>query len=761
MVPPLALPHKLGHYTLHRELGQGGMGIVYAARDDRLDRDVAVKMIAGLTDESAVKRFWREARSAAAITHPNVCQIYEVDETPDGIFLAMELLAGEALDARLTRSPLSPADAVGISLQILAALSAMHDRGLVHRDIKPSNVFLTPHGVKLLDFGLARPISDTTVRIDDFSGRQITRPGMMVGTPRYMAPEQIRGLNADQRTDIYAVGTVLFEMLAGKPPFPGENVFDLAQAILNDHPPALQGPPAVVAVDRVIRRALAKDAAARFPLAESMAAELRAVPLSDGGSQTVSTVGTLLRVVIPPLRMPREIGDAAFLSYGLAEAVTGSLASLRDVVVRSPSVASKWSSTDSDPRELARTADVDVVVSGVLSRMGDQLRAQLQIIEAKSGTVLGATSIRGEMAEIFAFEDDLTRGVIRLLTPLRAASGGSQEGRRDVPANGQAFELFLRGLELARALAKAPEARACFEQSLQHDPAFAPAWAQIGRCHRVIGKYIEDYEGNDRRAEDAFRRALALSPQLPVAHRFYTHWESEHGRADAAVARLLQHAKDNRNDAHLFAALVHACRYAGLMGASLAAHEEALRLDPTVATSAEYTLLILGEAERIKTMRAGGDVEGLHTYLLLYMGRFDEVRSALTYIQANQLPPGYRGMVEAIATVESDPARTIQLMDEAMSIGANRDPEAVFLLAMTCSLLKEPDRAVRLVVDSIDKGFTPVHALEHAPVLDPIRSRPEFQAALERARHRRHIALAILERGDGLSLLGVTAQRAV
>ena len=378
----LALPYNLGHYTLTRRLGQGGMGVVYAARDERLGREVALKMIAGLSDEAAVKRFWREARAAAAVTHPHVCQIYEVDEAPEGIFLAMELLAGEPLDARLKQGRCSPVDAVNIALQVLSALGAIHERGLVHRDVKPSNVFLTPHGVKLLDFGLARPISDTTVRIDATSSELISRPGMMVGTPRYMAPEQIRGLTVDQRADVYAVGTVLFEMLAGRPPFVSENVFDLAQAILNDHPPALQGPPAVIAVDRVIRRALAKDPSTRFTVAEAMAAELRGVALGGGGADTVSSVRTLLRVVVPPLRLQREDADAAFLSYGLAETVSGSLAALRDIVVRSPSVAARWAS-DSDPRQLAHQADVDVVLSGTLSRMGDQLRVQVQAIEAR------------------------------------------------------------------------------------------------------------------------------------------------------------------------------------------------------------------------------------------------------------------------------------------------------------------------------------------------------------------------------------------
>jgi serine/threonine protein kinase len=757
----LALPHTIGHYTLTRQLGQGGMGVVYAARDERLGREVAVKMIAGLTDENAVKRFWREARAAAAVTHPNVCQIYDVDEAPDGVYLAMELLIGESLETRLARSPCAPADAVHIALQMLAALSAMHERGLVHRDIKPSNVFLTPHGVKLLDFGLARPISDSTVRLVGAPTEQITAPGMLVGTPRYMAPEQIRGLNADQRTDIYAVGTLLFEMLAGRPPFPGENIFNLAQAILNDHPPALQGPPAVVAIDRVIRRALSKEPSARFPVAEAMAAELQNVSLDRGGSAPVAAVGTLLRVVMPPLRMQRDDDDTSFLSYGLAEAVSGSLAALRDVVVRSPSVAAKWDIANSDPRQLAHSADVDVVINGTLARMGDQLRAQLQVIEAKSGTVVGATSVRGELKEIFAFEDELTKGVIRLLTPLRAESGGSGEtARRDVPANARAFEHFLRGLELARSLAQVPQARVFFQAALDEDPAFAPAWAHIGRCHRVTGKYVEDYENNNKRAEDAFRRALALSPDLPVAHRYYTHWESEHGRADAAVARLLQHAKTNRNDAHLFAALVHALRYSGLLGASWAAHQEALRLDPTVATSAEYTLLLLGDAERLRSLETTSNFQGAHTYLSMYMGRVEDVQALVKDINLDHLPPGYRGMLEAVHTLHTDPARTIALMDEAMSIGANKDPEAIFLLGITCVLLGQQERGLRLIADSVANGFTPVYAMEHAPVLVPIRQHADFAASLERARQRQRIALAILERGDGLSLLGIPAEKA-
>src|SRR4051812_9360172 len=189
----LALPFEMGHYTLHRCLGRGGMGVVYAARDLRLDRDVAVKMMAGLSDPVSIKRFWREARAAASVSHPNVCQIYEVDEGEVGLFLAMELLEGESLEQRLERGPCTPGESLRIAKDLLAALAALHDRELVHRDVKPANIFLTRHGVKLLDFGLARPGAVDTIEFGVTNSPAITRPGIVMGTPAYMAPEQIHG----------------------------------------------------------------------------------------------------------------------------------------------------------------------------------------------------------------------------------------------------------------------------------------------------------------------------------------------------------------------------------------------------------------------------------------------------------------------------------------------------------------------------------------------------------------------------------------
>ncbi|MDP9323318.1 MAG: serine/threonine protein kinase, partial [Acidobacteriota bacterium] len=266
--PTGEIPARIGRYAIERKLGEGGMGVVYAARDDRLERTIAVKTLsAPASDETARQRLWREARAAASVNHPNVCQIYEVGEDGGRLFIAMELLEGEALAERLRRGPLSPSDALPIGLGMLAALSALHTRGIVHRDLKPSNVFLTVHGVKLLDFGLARP--ELNGALSPAAG--LTRTGIVMGTPRYMAPEQVTGDAVDTRSDLFAAGAILFEMLAGRPAFSGRTIVEVLHATRYEQPPALTGSPAVAAVDRVIRRAMAKRPAERPASAEAMA----------------------------------------------------------------------------------------------------------------------------------------------------------------------------------------------------------------------------------------------------------------------------------------------------------------------------------------------------------------------------------------------------------------------------------------------------------------------------------------------------------
>src|SRR5262245_10853643 len=234
------------------------MGVVFEGLDERLERPVAIKTILSAADPLVHERFLREARAAAAVNHPHICQLFKIGEHDGEPFLAMEFLDGSSLADRLAERPMAAAEAVSTTLAILSALDALHHRGLIHRDLKPSNVFLTPHGVKLLDFGLARPVSAS------LETTSLTVPGVVMGTPRYMAPEQARGEEVDARCDLFAAGAVLFEMLSGRPAFPGGSAIDVLHAVLHDQPPALVGSLAVVETDRVVQRALAKSASDRY-----------------------------------------------------------------------------------------------------------------------------------------------------------------------------------------------------------------------------------------------------------------------------------------------------------------------------------------------------------------------------------------------------------------------------------------------------------------------------------------------------------------
>jgi len=760
---PTTDPHELapgqtiGRYTVKGTLGRGGMGVVYRALDERLGRTVALKLIAGLGDATSVERFWREARAAASVSHPNVCQIYEIEETAAGICLAMELLDGEPLDARLDRGPVPPAEATRIALEMLAALAALHARGIVHRDIKPSNVFVTPHGAKVLDFGLARSTQSAPLVTGAISAPQITQTGVLMGTPRYMAPEQVVGDPVDPRTDLYATGAVLFEMLAGRPPFVANTAIAQLFATLNEKPPALQGPAAVVAIDRVIRRALEKDPIARFSDALEMARELAGINV-DNVSGTAVPVRALTRLVVPPLRMLRPDPDASFLSYAIAEAVSGALATLGDMVVRSPSVAAGWAEPGSDPRRLAAQADVDLVLGGTLLCSGTQVRATMQLVEAGTGTVLGASTVNGSLDEVFQFEDALVKAATALLAPKRTASDDVHSTLlRDIPANGRAFERFLRGNELIRALHRAPQARTLFEEAVDADPHFAPAWAALGRTYRVIGKYFEDRPGNERRAEDAFRRALALSPELPAAHRWLTHFEAEQGRADVAVARLLAHAKVNRNDAQLFAGLVHACRYAGLVDASRAADAEARRLDPTVLTSVEYSHMQARDRERLFATLAPGagetEREALLTLLAL-CGVEHGLGDRYLTVDRTTLPRGYAISLETMYAAAALSPEVARAKLEA-SVAAYSDPEALTLFVMGYLRIGDVDTAVSLLQRVLDGGFVPLRLMEEDPLFAAARAHAAYAPLLSDARRRVALANAIFERGNGRELLGI------
>src|SRR5688572_15404922 len=322
----------IGRYRVTGLLGEGGMGVVYSAQDSQLGRPVAIKMIkAPDQDPLARERLQREARTAASINHPAICQLFEIGEDGGELFLAMELLQGESLASRLQRGPMPLGEAVASTLGILAGLDALQRQGLVHRDLKPSNIFLTPHGVKLLDFGLAIAAGGP---LGTVTALRVTQPGTILGTPQYAAPEQLQGGQVDARTDLFAVGAILYEMLAGRPPFAGKTAVEVLHAILYEQPPVLTGGPAVVALDRVVHRGLAKRPQQRYQSVDAMAQELRsALALGDTGSG--ASPRALTRLIVLPFRILRPDPETDFLSFSLADALTSALSGLQSLVVRS------------------------------------------------------------------------------------------------------------------------------------------------------------------------------------------------------------------------------------------------------------------------------------------------------------------------------------------------------------------------------------------------------------------------------------------
>ena len=665
---------KTTRYRIVRKLGEGGMGVVFAAHDERLDRPVAIKRLRPDSgDGQERERLWREARTAASVSHPNICQLYEIDSEGDELFLTMELLDGEALSTRLTRGPLRPSEAGQVALSVLSALGALHQKGIVHRDLKPSNIFLAQHAVKLLDFGLARPFVGSL----DVTGSDLTMPGVVMGTPRYMAPEQIDGGVVDARSDLFVLGSVLYEMLAGRPAFNGNSVFGVARAITSEEPAALGGSSGIVALDRVIHRALRKKPDDRYQSAAAFGQELRAALLAID-SASIAPVRPMTRLVVMPFRVLRPDPSIDFLAFSLADAVSSALSGLRSVVIRSTAAASRFASETPDLAALAAALDVDVVLLGSMLSSGGQVRVTAQLVQVPSGTLMRAITSQSPAHEIFQLQDALAKQIVDSLA-LSLTSREQDRINKDTPADAEAYELYLRANQLQLDLSKWSEALELYRRSVDRDPQFAPAWARLGRCYRLIGKFGDPAhaDANTTLGKQAIERALSINGDLSVAHQFYAYVEVEAGHARQAMVRLLNRVRHAPSEPELFAGLVHACRYCGLLDASVAAYERAQRLDPAVVTSVAQTFLLLGQWERaLDVDRSEPSIA--RPSALYQMGRIDEALAMIRPFAHRNLHPQLRTALDImIAAFESRWEDVIANIRRLVDSNFN-DPEGFF-----------------------------------------------------------------------------------
>lgn len=488
---------------------------------------------------------------------------------------------------------------------------------------------------------------------------------------------------------------------------------------------------------------------------ETGRAHARQPGAEPAGSRAQAARRAVTRLLILPFRLLRNDPETGFLAFSVPDAMIHALSAVPSVVVRSSAVAARFDPEAPDLQRMAVDADVDAVLTGTLMRSDERLRLIAQLCAVPCGTVLLSQSLEVTISEVFDLQDRLVEGILDSLA-LSPTAGERRALKRDAPANPAAYEYFLRANECVgpQGLASAANlrvARELYGRAIDEDRRFAPAWARLGRCLYLIAKTEDGERDSMARAESCFQEALAISPGLPLAHNLYAWLEIDQGRARSAMVRLISRALAGSAQPELFAALVQACRFCGLLEASVAAHDLARELDPTLATSAYQAWWQLGDHDRVLR-------EGVRPWILeaLIVGMRGDPHRAIELLRAREalgltglaryLMEGLRAVFEGRADAAYESASHV--------FEAFPDPEAVFYAARYVAFFGER-RALTELGRTLDRGFVLYRALlRDDPWLDPLRGSPEFQHLLERAREAYRERLLAFHEADGAVLLG-------
>ena len=514
-LPPNRTGERLSHYEIGDLLGTGGMGDVYSATDLRLRRRVAIKFLRACSDPEMRQRLTREAQAASLLDHPNICTIFEVDETSAGdVYIVMARYDGETLDRTLTRGSIPVGRAVAIAVQAARGLAAAHEELIVHCDVKPGNLFLTRGDtVKILDFGIAKPLRDAA--IDDRD---------VLGTPAYMAPEQLRNEPVDQRTDIWALGVVLYEALTGVTPFRSDSVTGMIEAVLNTQPspPSAFCPTLPPRLDRIVEKTLAKNPRLRYERMESLVQDLLSVQSAvDSKALTIRVPSAAAKssIAVLPFEDMTPARDQGFLCDGIAEEVLRSLSRIPDLYVASRTSAFQYKHQAADIREVGARLNVTTVLEGSVRRAGDRVRVNAQLISVDDGYRLWCERYDRDMQDIFAIEDEIAERIAQALEVTLARRATTSAPGRFEP-NAGAYELYLQGRQFFHQhRRKAFEiALQTFSRAIEISPGYARAYAGIADCHSFLNLYFGRGPEAIEAADAASAKALELEPELSDAH---------------------------------------------------------------------------------------------------------------------------------------------------------------------------------------------------------------------------------------------------
>jgi len=541
----------LSHYRLIEPLGRGAMGEVWLAEDEQLPRRVAIKLLPRhlAEDGEAVERLLREARAAATVDHPNVVTVHEAGTVDGQPFLVMQRVEGETLEQRLARGPLPVAETIAVASGIADALAEVHALGIVHRDLKPSNVMLTARGPKVLDFGIA------AVR----GAGRLTEAGLLVGTPLFMSPEQIRGLPPDNRSDLWALGVILYQCLTGVRPFAGESLPAMGHSVLHDHPPAPSRRNAAVpvALDFIVDKLLRKDAALRYARAEELIADLASCASGAGAATGAATAETVAMSAAPPV--PRlavlyfEVlsadPDDAFLAAGLTEDLIVDLARVEGLRVAARGEVQPFRGREVPPRTVARELNVDFILQGSVRRAGQRARISAQLVRASDGHAGWAERFDRSLEDLFEVQAEVSRRIVEALSvSLRPAE--REMLQRAPTTNREAYALYLRSRALIDENRRDSNLRAeeCLRQAVALDPGFALAYATLAECLGRRGTSWWAGREMIELARPAARRAIELDPGLPQAHMALGYVYRFEGNAEGMLAEIRAAAPADTSD---------------------------------------------------------------------------------------------------------------------------------------------------------------------------------------------------------------------
>jgi eukaryotic-like serine/threonine-protein kinase len=624
MSDSVAPGESLGPYPVLGRLGAGGMGEVLLARDPRLDRKIAIKVLprAAAADPERLRRFEREARALAALNHPNIVTIFSVEEADDLHFYTMELVEGQTLAALIPPAGMPLDRLLAVAIPLVAALEAAHGRGITHRDLKPGNVMVTPEGtVKVLDFGLAKLVdAPPAVGSETTRSEPATHLGQVLGTYPYMSPEQVEGREVDQRSDIFSLGVVLYEMATGRRPFRGESVAALVAAILREEPapPAALNPRLPAALDRLIVRCLEKAASARCRSAAEVRLALEHVrsAAATGGLAADSRPSI---VVLPFANMSAD-PDQEYFCDGLAEEIINALARVEGVRVVARTSAFAFKGRNEDVREIGRRLGVGAVLEGSVRRAGDRLRISAQLIDVANGFHYWSERFDRTLADVFAIQDEISLAIVeKLKVHLR-----SEDERRlthRATENRAAHDAYLKGRfffyrrqpgDLERAIEQ-------YRLAVALDPMFAPpllslaqassalaVWGllrpreafgqaraavahalelddELAGAHLEMGflLFIHDFDRDAAQAH--FTRALSLDFDSPIAHAWYSHYLGVAGRLEEACNEARLACELDPFNAMVLAAAGGGLLSGGRADEAVATLRRALELSPELA----------------------------------------------------------------------------------------------------------------------------------------------------------------------------------